>query len=251
MLDGELIWAGAPDTPRAPASLTKLLTALVLLEQGWNPAAVVRVSVAAASVEGTRAGLRAGESLTADDALTALLVRSANDACRALVEQAAPSMAEFAARMNTRAHALGMARSHFGDPCGLDAPGQVSTVRDLLRLGAAALAEPRIAMRARQASARITTLAGTSIEGPGRARTAGGAGGRLLELRSSNALLGRVAGSIGLKSGFTSKAGRCVIAVAVRGGHHVWVVMLDAPNRWWVTEGLIEEAFSRVLPKPT
>ncbi len=244
VLDGELIWAGAPDTPRAPASLTKLLTALVLLEQDWKPAAVIRVSRAAAAVEGTRAGLRAGESLTADDALTALLVRSANDACRALVESAAASTAEFALRMNARARALGMTRSHFGDPCGLDAPGQQSTVRDLLRLGAAALAEPRIANRAGRAEARITTIASG-----GGARDA--ASGRAIDLRNSNALLGRVAGTIGLKSGFTSNAGRCVIAVAVRDGHHVWVVLLNAPNRWWVTQGLIEEAFSRVLQART
>jgi D-alanyl-D-alanine carboxypeptidase (penicillin-binding protein 5/6) len=226
VIDGQLAWGRELDTPHPPASLAKLLAALVLLEDGWDPAADVRVSAAAAGVEGSRAGLRAGEVLSADDALTALLVRSANDACVALVERFGGSMRRFVDAMNARAARLGMRDSRFGNACGLDAPGQVTTVRDLLRLGAAAMAEPAIARRAAMAEARVQTRSG-----------------RVIPLRSSNALLGRSKGVIGLKSGFTSRAGRCLVAVAVRDSHHVWVVMLNAPDRWWVSAGIIEEAF--------
>ena len=224
-VDGRLIWGDGIDTPRPPASLAKLLSAIVLLDSDWDPAARIKVSARAASIEGTKAGLRAGESLTAEDALTALLLRSANDACIALVEHEGADLATFAKRMNARAAALGMRDSNFVNPCGLDAPGQQTTARDLLRLGGAALAQPQIARRTVLARARITTL-----------------GGRQIHFTNNNALIGRRAGVLGLKSGFTSKAGKCVIAVAVRNGHHAWVVLLDSPNRWWVAAGLLEEA---------
>lgn len=231
-VDGRLTWARGLDEPRPPASLTKLLTALVLLEDPrWDESARIVVSARAAAIEGSQLGLRAGESLAAGDALTALLVRSANDACLALVEHFAGSVEKFVARMDPRAVALGMGRSHFGDPCGLDVPGHRSTARDLLRLGGAALAQPAIAMRVRLPRAALTTL---------------GAAARRLEFVNGNALVGRTAGVVGMKSGFTSRAGKCVIAVAVRGGHRVWLVMLGAEERWWTAAGMIDAAFTTV-----
>jgi D-alanyl-D-alanine carboxypeptidase (penicillin-binding protein 5/6) len=227
-LDDRAIWARALDAPRPPASLTKLLAAIVLLEAGWQPGATLTVGARAASVDGTRIGLRAGETLRADAALTAMLVRSANDACMALAEHAAGTAAAFVARMNARAATLGLRQSHFGHPCGLDAPGQHSTAGDLLQLAQAAMLRPEIARRVALPEARIATLAG-----------------RELAFTNGNLLVGRVAGVIGVKSGFTSRAGKCVIALAVRGTHRVWLVMLDAPNRWWVAAGMIEAAFEQ------
>jgi D-alanyl-D-alanine carboxypeptidase (penicillin-binding protein 5/6) len=229
-IDDRPVWARALATPRPPASLTKLLAAIVLLEGDWRPEAAIAVSARAASVDGTRIGLRAGEALRADAAMTAMLVRSANDACMALAEQAAGTAAAFVARMNARAATLGLRDSHFGHPCGLDAPGQQSTAGDLLRLAQAAMRHAEIARRAALPSARIATLAG-----------------RELVFTNGNLLVGRVDGVIGVKSGFTSRAGKCVIALAVRGAHRVWLVMLDAPNRWWVASGMIEAAFEQAV----
>lgn len=128
-IDGRLTWADATDQRRQPASLAKLLTALVLLESPrWQPEAHVTVSAAAAGIEGSRIGLRQGEVLRAIDLLTGMLVRSGNDACLALVEHDAGSMPAFAERMNRHAAALGMRDSHFVHPCGLDARGQYTTV---------------------------------------------------------------------------------------------------------------------------
>ncbi len=227
-IDDRLVWARGLDTPRPPASLAKLLAAIVLLEGDWMPAAAVTVSPRAASVEGTRVGLRAGEALRAESALTAMLVRSANDACMALAEHAAGTIANFVARMNARAATLGLRQSHFGHPCGLDAPGQRSTAGDLLRLAQAAMQRPEVARIVARPSARIATLAG-----------------REFSFTNGNLLVGRVDGVIGVKSGFTSRAGKCVIAFAVRGAHRVWLVMLDAPNRWWVAAGMIDAAFEQ------
>lgn len=230
VIDGRLTWGRGLDDPRPPASLTKLLTALVLLgHPRWSPDAVVTVSPRAAAVEGSQLGLRAGEALRAADALTALLVRSANDCCVALVEHFAGSVEAFLAPMNASAAALGMSHSHFGDPCGLDVPGHHSTVRDLLRLGQVALRSPLVAERVRLPRAGVTTL---------------GPQPRRLSFVNGNALVGRTAGVIGMKSGYTSRAGRCVVAVAERRGHQVWLAMLGAEERWWTAAGLIEAAFS-------
>jgi D-alanyl-D-alanine carboxypeptidase (penicillin-binding protein 5/6) len=232
--DGELIWGAELDRPHAPASLAKLLTALVLLDEGWRPQAPVAVSAAAARVVGSRVGLRAGERLRADDALTAMLVRSANDACVALVEHAAGSMVAFRPRLAAAAARFGLTHSSFVDPCGLDAPGQHSTARDLLRLADVAIARPEIAQRARLASARLSTL-----------------GGRELAFDSTNALLGRAPGAIGLKTGFTTAAGRCLIAVAELGSRRVVLVMLGAtPERWSIASGMLAQALNAAVPVP-
>lgn len=231
-VDGRLRWSRNADLPRPPASLAKLLTAIVLLDDPrWDEAARVDVSAAAAAVEGSQLGLRRGEALRAGEALTALLVRSANDACIALAEHSAGSIGAFVERMNSRAAALGMSRSHFGHPCGLDAPGQQTTARDLLRIAGVALAHPAVAARVSLARAEVTTLEG-----------------RRLAFVNGNALVGRVEGVIGMKSGFTNRAGKCVIAVAQRGDHRVWLVMLGAEERWWTASGMIEAAFAPFRP---
>ena len=226
--DGRLLWAHQPTLPRQPASLAKLLTALVLLDEDWRPDAAVRVSARAAAVDGSRLGLRAGEVLSAGDALQALLVRSANDACVALAEHAAGSLAAFAARMNVRARLLDLQESHFVHPCGLDADGQHTSARDLLRIGDAAFEQADIARIVRLQNGAVYTRAG-----------------RRLAMHNGNALLGRVDGVIGLKSGYTEGAGKCAIEVVERGGHRVWLVILGAPNRWWVAAGIIDAAFQQ------
>jgi serine-type D-Ala-D-Ala carboxypeptidase (penicillin-binding protein 5/6) len=226
VIDDELSWARALDSPRQPASLAKLLSGLVLLERDWDPERLIVVSASAAAIEGSRVGLRAGEQIRAADALTAMLVRSANDACLALVEQRSGNSPAFAIEMNRMAQRLGMKASRFVQPCGLDAPGQYSTVRDLLLLAHAAAGSPQIALRAGAQKATLTT-----------------AQGRRLEFHNSNALIGRDARARGLKSGYTSQAGRCLIALAEADGHRVMVVMLDAPDRWWGVTGVLDVAF--------
>jgi D-alanyl-D-alanine carboxypeptidase (penicillin-binding protein 5/6) len=224
--DGMPLWAHAPDLPRPPASLAKLMTALVLLDGDWQPQAAITASQRAVAVDGTRLGLRAGESLRAADALVALLVRSANDVCVALAEHEAGTIEAFAARMNARAAKMGLADSHFEHPCGLDSPGQHTTANDLLKIAQAALERPEIAAIVRMKTARVTTL-----------------GGRTIGMRNGNHLLGSVEGVFGMKSGYTAGAGTCIVAVAERKGHRIWLVMLDAPLRWWNAAGMIDAAY--------
>lgn len=228
-IDDAVVWAHQPELARPPASLAKLPAALVLLRDGWREDAVVEVSAAAAAIEGTQIGLRTGERLRAGDALTAMLLHSANDACLALAEHAAGTAAAFVARMDAVARDLGLRGSRFRTPCGLDAAGQASTASDLLTLARAAMARREIADRVTPLRATITTV-----------------GGRRLTFTNTNALVGRLRGAIGVKSGFTSRAGQCVVALAEREGHRVWLVLLDAPNRWWVADGMIEAAFASI-----
>lgn len=233
-IDGHLTWADAVDQRRQPASLAKLLTALVLLDSPrWQPDMDVTVSAAAAGIEGSRIGLRQGEVLRAIDLLTGMLVRSGNDACLALVEHDSGSMPAFAERMNRHAAKLGMRDSHFVHPCGLDARGQHTTVADLLLLAEAARSESRILRRAGAQSGDIRTRAG-----------------RRLTFHNSNALIGREPDVIGLKSGFTSQAGNCVIALAAAEGHTVVLVLLGAKDRWWEATGMIARAMGLAIGGP-
>jgi D-alanyl-D-alanine carboxypeptidase (penicillin-binding protein 5/6) len=201
---------------------------LVVLDSHWSPDEWLHVSAAAAAAEPSRIGLRAGESVHAGDALVAMLVHSANDACAVLVEHAAASQSEFLQRMNQRAQALGMKASHFSSPCGFDASEQYSTAHDLLLLGTAAWQDPLLRYIGGLHDATIHTRAG-----------------RALQFQTTNALLGRLDGVVGLKTGFTAGAGQCLIAVAERGSHVVWLVMLGANDRWWGAHRMITAALAQ------
>lgn len=225
-VNGAVLWAHAPNQALPPASLTKIMTALVLLEQ-WVPEAIVTVSPLATKATGSRLGLAAGEQLRAEDALTALLVASANDVCVALAEHAAGSVPEFVSRMNRKAAQLKLTVTRYRNPCGLDAEGHLSSVADLLRLSELAMDNLEFAHIVGQAEAVVTTI-----------------GGRRFHLASGNQLLGRVKGAVGIKSGFTSRAGKCIAALVRRGGDEVTVIMLNAPNRWWSAAVLVDDAFA-------
>jgi serine-type D-Ala-D-Ala carboxypeptidase (penicillin-binding protein 5/6) len=230
-VDGAVVWARSPDAPRPPASLTKIMTALLALESGVRPDAWLRVSPRAARETGSRAGLRAGEELTVSDALTATLVSSSNDACLALAEHVGGSVPTFVARMNARARELGLGATRFENPCGHDAAGHVSSARDLLALTRTALAIPEFQRLVALERTTITTRKG-----------------RAIPLRTHNLLLGRFEGAVGVKSGYTGGAGPCMVALARRRGVEALVVLLDAPDRWWTVAALLEAAFEEGRP---
>jgi D-alanyl-D-alanine carboxypeptidase (penicillin-binding protein 5/6) len=230
-LDGRPLWAGRADVRLPMASLAKLMTALVAVEQGGLDA-WAEVSAGAAAETGTRIGLRRGERVTRRDLLLAAMVRSANDACRALSDaigattDARDATGTFVARMNARAASLGMTNTRYANPCGHDDVAQYTTVRDLAVLARAVLAEPVLADAAQRRELRFATEAG-----------------RMLSARTTNALLDGLAGARGLKTGTTPAAGRCLVAVVERGGRRVLAVLLHAPERWWDSVGLVELAF--------
>jgi D-alanyl-D-alanine carboxypeptidase (penicillin-binding protein 5/6) len=223
--DGVVLWAGRPDARLAPASLAKLMTALIALERG-NLDEPVTVGRGVLQATGTRIGLKPGERMTASDLLTATVVRSANDACRALADHI--SGKAFVGAMNARASALGLANTRFADPCGHDREGQYSTAADLARLAEEVMKHGEYMRLARLEKISLRTLDS----------------GRTFTLRNTNALLGRYPEAIGLKTGYTEQAGNCLVALAERDGVRVLAVLLNAPNRWWNAAGLLDRAFA-------
>ena len=224
-IDGAERWSSNASARQRPASLTKILTALLVLDAVPVNAQVV-VSPRAARAEGARIGLVAGMRLTVGDLLTAMLLRSANDACLALAEHVASTEAQFVERMNARMVAMELTDSHFTNACGFDSPAHFASARDLARIADAALAHKIFA----------TIVASEK----GVARTSDG---RTFRFDNSNVLLGRVDGARGVKTGWTKAAGRCLVAVAGRGSTRVMVVLLGAPDRWWDAVAMLESAF--------
>ena len=226
------LWGGHADDRLPPASLTKIMTALLVLED-YRPADVVTVSDAAASATGA-VKLQAGDRLAVEALLQATLIASANNACAALAEYNAGSTPAFVAKMNARAKALGLANTHFANACGFDASGHYSSARDLARLAHAALAHPGFAAIVARAEADIATVDGK----------------RRFHMKNRNALIGTYAPAIGVKTGYTAKAGTCLIALAQKGDTRVLLVMLHAKRRWWDAIGVIENAFDEAAHAP-
>ena len=222
--DGAVLWAGQPDARLPPASLAKLMTALLALERGKLDETVT-VGKGVLKATGTRIGLKPGEKLRAGDLLAATIVRSANDACRALADFLDGK--DFVVKMNDRAAALGLANTRFMDPCGHDREGQYASAADL-----AVLAEQVIRHAEYLRLARLEKISFKSLDG------------RAFSLRNTNALIGRYEGAIGLKTGYTEGAGNCLVALAERDGVRVLAVLLNAPNRWWNAVGLLDRAFA-------
>ncbi|MFH1330342.1 MAG: serine hydrolase [Actinomycetota bacterium] len=197
--EAALVWAAGADEVRAPASVTKVMTALVVVEQGVEPGEEVTISARAASEPIGYAGQQKvyeGEVWTVEALLADLLVYSDNGAAVALAEHTAGSVQAFVDLMNHKAVTLGMTSTRFENPNGLDEEGHVSSARDLIRLGTAAIQEPRIT--------RITRLKFVSFN----------PGGRVMDVRNTNRLLGTFPGVLGLKTGDTAAAGEVLLSYA-------------------------------------
>jgi D-alanyl-D-alanine carboxypeptidase (penicillin-binding protein 5/6) len=166
------------------------------------------------------------------DLLAAALIQSANDACHALADWLAGDEARFVELMNRRAGELGLKHTRFANACGHDRPGHQASARDLARLAERAMQAPTIA--------QLVALPGHEIG------TADGS--RRFSLTNKNALIGRYEGAIGIKSGFTARAGKCLIAAAQRDGRKVLLVMLNAGNRWWDASDTLDRAFAQLAP---
>lgn len=213
---------------RPIASTTKIVTALVAREQlGLKD--VVTISPEASRVGEQGVGLVAGETLTVEDLLWAVLVLSANDASHALAQYATGSTQSFADLMNKKASRLGAVESHFANPHGLDEPGHYSTAYDLAILGRELMKDPVLAEMVAARSHDIPAPPGQP--GP---RT----------LLSHNEILLQYQGANGIKTGYTGKAGWCLVASAARDGKALISVVLNSSHRADDTKALFDYGFS-------
>ncbi len=206
----------------SPASLTKIMSALVILERGQLDD-LVTISPNAARAHKTHLRVKAGQVFRLEDLLKAMLIVSANDACLAAVEHVGGDEAQFVDFMNAKAAELGLADTHFSNGCGFDNPDHYSTAEDLATLSLVALDQPIFRQLVREERAIITPVSGH----------------RAYVLHNTNRLLGRIPGVEGIKTGFTSKAGRCLIAKVSQNGSDLLLVILNSKRRWNTATHLI------------
>jgi D-alanyl-D-alanine carboxypeptidase (penicillin-binding protein 5/6) len=209
---GRVLWAQGGAERRPIASVTKIMTALLVLES-LRPGERVVASPLAASQTGAELGLRTGEEIPISDLLLALMLQSANDAAVALAEHVGGSVEGFVDRMNQRAEELKLRDTRFSSPNGLDDSGY-SSARDLTALTAEAYRHPRFAAVVATKFHRIRAPAGPSRE-----------------IQNRNALLWLYPGGMGVKTGYTAAAGFCLVATAERDGLRLAAVVLGAPEQ--------------------
>lgn len=209
---GQLIFGKRPHARRPVASLTKLMTALLVFEQ-TKPREWVIVSEEAAPprnlVGVSTLGLKSGERIRVEDLLYALLLQSANDAAVALAEHVSGTSEAFEREMNTRAEALGASDTEFLSPNGLDDDGY-SSAADMARIASAVLKAPKLR--------KIMQTKFYEIPAP--------AGQPSREIQNRNVMLWLYPGTTGGKTGFTYDAGYCVVVSANRGEMSLLAVIL-------------------------
>ncbi len=216
---GQVLWGRAVDTQRPMASVTKVMTALLVMQSGHLDREI-RVPKAAVTYAwkygGETAALRPGDVLTARELLEALLLPSGADAAYTLANAYGPGLTTFVGRMNATAAQLGMRRTHFTSPDGLPYPTETSTYStpsDLLRLGLAA-------MRYRAFRSIVDRSFYHLVKGRGH---------HGYWWDNTDDLIGSYRGAIGIKDGYTDDAGHCLLFEAVRNGRALIGVVLHSP----------------------
>ncbi len=217
---GQLLWSRADNTERPMASITKVMTALLVIKAG-NLNRTITVPAAVISYvrkyDASNAGLRVGDKLTARQLLYALLLPSGADAAYTLAQAYGPGTGAFIKKMNATAELMGMSRTHFSNFDGLPWPTEYSnysTAANLLILGRTAMRYAAFRSIVDQRSYRITA----------------GSGHHAYLWRNLNPLIVHYPGAIGIKPGYTAAAGQCLLFEATRGGHSVIGVTLGSPG---------------------
>lgn len=223
----ETLYEKNADEPMLIASVTKLMTALVALDE-CAPGDMVDITPEMCGIEGSSMYLRAGERYSVEELLCGLLLVSGNDAATALALHTAGSEEAFAELMNEKAAELGMTGSHFANPHGLDAPGHRATARDVARLMAECLEQPAIA----EICASTQRTVGEKL------------------LLNHNRLLKEYPGCIAGKTGYTMAAGRCLVTCAEREGTRLICVTLSDPDDWADHTALYDWAFGNYAYAP-
>ena len=217
---GKLLWSRGLNTERPMASITKVMTAFLVIRAGHLDRAITVPSAVTGYVRAhnaSSAGLLPGDRLTARQLLYGLLLPSGADAAYTLAQAYGPGLSAFVARMNAAARLLGMKRTHFSNFDGLPYPtpySNYSTAANLLVLGRAAMLLPVFRSVVNQHSYRL----------------ASGSGHHAYWWKNLNPLLGRYPGAIGIKPGYTKAAGQCLLFEATRNGHSVIGVTLHSPG---------------------
>lgn len=228
---GAILYEKNANTKLQIASITKLMTAIVALEEG-NLDDNVYVSRKAAKTEGSKVWLLSGEEIKLQSLLYAALIHSGNDAAVAIAEHIAGDVPTFVEKMNAKAKELRLYSTHYENPIGFDSPNNYSTVYDLGLLARYAYRKPLI----RDAVGRSEmTVASTD-------------GGITHDLESTNKLLDSFLNVLGLKTGHTEAAGLCFVSIIENdNGHKIITVVLNSPARFTETKILASWTFDSYI----
>jgi D-alanyl-D-alanine carboxypeptidase (penicillin-binding protein 5/6) len=210
-----------------PASLTKIMTAMLAIEEG-HLNRLVAITADMNLVEPTKAGYKEGEIILLEDLVKAAMIKSDNDAAMAVAIAVAGNIPNFVEMMNRKAKQIGMNNTFFTNPCGYDIGNHYSTPTDLLTLAEYAIKNPLFNDITRQ-NQYIYYGFNTN---------------RKFVAKTHNHLLNRYEYAVGVKTGYTSKAGPCLIARAKKEGNDCLIVMLNSKaNRWSVAQQIFEQVF--------
>ena len=215
------------DQKKFMASTTKILTAITIIEN-CNVEDIVTVTADTVGVEGSSIYLEAGEKLTVKDLLYGLMLRSGNDCAETLAVYCSGDIKTFAELMNITAKKIGAENSNFINPHGLHDDNHYTTAYDLALISCYAIKNPifKEIVSAKSADIPFTTR------------------NRKRRLINKNKMLSRLEGCTGIKTGFTKKAGRCLVTSCERNGMEVICVVLNCGPMWDVSEQLINNAFN-------
>ncbi len=220
---GRVLYAKNENMRLPMASTTKIMTALLAAESG-RLTETVTVPDDAVGTEGSSMYLKAGETIPLIDLVYGLMLTSGNDAAVAIACFLDGSTEAFAARMNARAAKLGLSDTHFVTPNGLHDPDHYTTAKDLARLGAAALENPFFA--------EIVSTQYRKTEGS-----------NPHTLKNKNRLLWEYEGGIGVKTGYTKAAGKCLVFAAERGEMKLVGALLNCPTMWNTAKSMLDAGF--------
>jgi D-alanyl-D-alanine carboxypeptidase (penicillin-binding protein 5/6) len=228
---GAVLWRRQPDRVLPIASLTKMMTALLVVGRA-PPDAKVRVTKEALAYKGSAVGvLPKGKRVKLETMLNGLLLPSGNDAAIALAQRVSGTVAAFVQRMNERAGDLGLACTRFSSPDGFENAGNHSCAIDLAEMARAVLDRPRLA--------RIVARRRAVLPFPIK-------GGRIYLFNNNPLLRTGYPGTIGVKTGYTDAAGRCLVAAARRNGRRLGVVLLHSPDPGKQATQLLNRGFAAV-----
>lgn len=228
---GEILFSKNENKKLSMASTTKIMTSLIALEQA-TPGREITVTSEMVSVEGTSMGLKEGDSVSLKELVYGMMLQSGNDAANTVAYVIGGTPENFAKIMNERAMQIGMLNTNFVTASGLDDEMHYSTAYDMALLAAESIKNPEFRYICSQKSVKLT------YGNPPYART----------LTNHNRLLWRYSSSIGIKTGFTKKSGRCLVSAAEKNGITLVAVTLNASDDWNDHVSMFEYGFSKCEP---
>lgn len=230
---GRIIYEKNPDTPHEPASMTKMLTCILALEK-LDPLEEIVMGRDAVTTEDNTLDWATGDSVSARDMITAVMLVSENGGAVALAQTIAGNESKFADMMNDKAKAIGCKRSRFANPNGLPNPNHYSTASDMARIAVYCMKNPTFR---EIVGTRRTSIHWTYPKD------------KWAELNNTNELLGKYKGANGIKTGWTQAAGGCLTASAQRGEVELIAVVMrstDHDTRFDDATNLFNYGFERV-----